>query len=324
LSRFAYGKKGSPNQAKTQTSIPIVENKSFGSMAELPASVVQRNDNRIDVPTTVDVLLGRGKPFQSHPGNQRMLRIIDEHRTRYLQADRSDKHDIIVEIIGAIRGSGGRFLRRVDYEHYWIEVSQSIAYRKVGHAFRSKARTNISETSTETMSPSVSREGGFMIGFNRVPSALPGRALLGERGGFSVGNGASSSLTARQLQSLLNAALVVNSTVPYPREMRPPAIGLWPELSLSGMLAPTPPLRERTTLLYHWHLLGVPRGVIGGIVSAPSGIALENALARSRMIESLSSHRGQINEALLHAGRRGTRDPFNEKWRNPECTTFEN
>jgi hypothetical protein len=278
-------------------------------------SDVQGNDNRIDVPSPVDVLMGRGKPFQSHRGNQQMLRIVDEHRPRYLQADRSDKHDIIENTIGVIRGSGGLFLRRVDYEHYWIEVSHSIAYRKVGHAFRSKARTNKSESSTNTTSrnllarsPSVSRDGGLMVGVNQVPSVLPGNDLLGrtnfpgERDGVSL-----EGITACQHQRLFNSALV-NPTAPYPIAMRlPPAIfGLRPELSVSARLAPPPPLTEQTLLLYHQHLLGAPRGVIGGIAGAPSDIALENALALSRMIESLSSHRGQPNEALLHAGRRGT------------------
>ena len=107
--------------------------------APQPSSSQRRN--RIDDPTPVGVLLGRGKPVQSHPGNQRMLRIVDEHRARYLQAERKDKHEIIEEIMRILQECGGRFLTRVDYENYWIEVSHSIAYRKVGHAFRSKART---------------------------------------------------------------------------------------------------------------------------------------------------------------------------------------
>jgi len=71
-----------------------------------------------------------------------MLSLVDKYRERYQQAERKEKHDIVEEVMGIISGSGGRFLRRVDYENYWIEVTHSIAYRKVGHAFRSKARKN--------------------------------------------------------------------------------------------------------------------------------------------------------------------------------------
>jgi hypothetical protein len=69
-----------------------------------------------------------------------MLVLVDKYRDRYQRAERKEKHDIVEEVMGIIGGSGGRFLRRVDYENYWVEVGHSIAYRKVGHAFRSKAR----------------------------------------------------------------------------------------------------------------------------------------------------------------------------------------
>eukprot|EP00980_Cylindrotheca_fusiformis_P031517 scaffold26495_cov103-Cylindrotheca_fusiformis.AAC.4 len=95
---------------------------------------------RVVQPADVDILLGRGKPFQNHPGNQRMLALVDKYRDRYQQAERKEKHDIVEEVMGIISGSGGRFLRRVDYENYWVEVKHPISYRKVGHAFRSKAR----------------------------------------------------------------------------------------------------------------------------------------------------------------------------------------
>lgn len=91
-------------------------------------------------PTDPDVILGRGKPFQNHPGNQRMLTIVDKYRERYQTAERKEKHDIVEEVMGIITGNGGKFLRRLDYENYWIEVPHAVAYRKVGHAFRSKAR----------------------------------------------------------------------------------------------------------------------------------------------------------------------------------------
>jgi len=108
--------------------------------------------NRVVLPADADILLGRGKPFQNHAGNQRMLGLVDKYRERYQQAERKEKHDIVEEVMGIIGGNGGRFLRRVDYENYWIEVSHAIAYRKVGHAFRSKARkVNSTNTTTSPM-----------------------------------------------------------------------------------------------------------------------------------------------------------------------------
>lgn len=94
-------------------------------------------------PRPADILLGRGKPFQSHPGNQFMLHAVDQLRDRYLCTDRKGKHNIIEHVLGLIKERGGRFLVRIDENEEnspWMEVKRSISYRKVGHAFRSKAR----------------------------------------------------------------------------------------------------------------------------------------------------------------------------------------
>lgn len=41
-----------------------------------------------------------------------------------------------------MKGNGGRFLEKIDdfSNSYWSEVEHSVAYRKIGHAFRSNAR----------------------------------------------------------------------------------------------------------------------------------------------------------------------------------------
>ena len=98
------------------------------------------SQEKIENPTDHDVLLGRGKPFQNHPGNRKMLGLVDQYRERYQRAERKEKHDIVEEVMELISSNGGRFLRHVDYENQWVEVSHPISYRKVGHAFRSKAR----------------------------------------------------------------------------------------------------------------------------------------------------------------------------------------
>ena len=131
---------------------------------------------KIFAPRKADVLLGRGKPFQSHPGNQRMLCLVDDYRKRYLQAERREKHAIVEGVMKTIRDSGGRFLIRVDYENYWVEVAHSIAYRKVGHAFRSKARMN-SEHGAGRSSSTGSQNVASLVGANAA--ALPAGFLGG-------------------------------------------------------------------------------------------------------------------------------------------------
>jgi len=98
--------------------------------------------NAIKTPNAHDVLLGRGKPFQNHDGNQSMLRIVDMYRKRYHESERAFKHEIIEEVLDIIKSKGGRFLERIDdfEKSFWNQVPHRMAYRKVGHAFRSNAR----------------------------------------------------------------------------------------------------------------------------------------------------------------------------------------
>lgn len=131
----------------------VFANPAFNSQKKLIMS--DAGKTRVVLPADVDILLGRGKPFQNHPGNQRMLGLVDKYRDRYQEAERKEKHDIVEEVMGIICGSGGRFLRRVDYENYWVEVNHSIAYRKVGHAFRSKARK---ADSSSKVAPPMTRQ----------------------------------------------------------------------------------------------------------------------------------------------------------------------
>ena len=103
-----------------------------------PTATIDACNHNGNEPAAADILLGRGKPFQSHPGNLIMLDIVDEKRAKYNLGDRKEKHRIIEHVLAEIRSRSGRFIMLVDES--WVEVKSSIAYRKVGHAFRSKAR----------------------------------------------------------------------------------------------------------------------------------------------------------------------------------------
>lgn len=61
-------------------------------------------------PRKEDVVLGRGKPSQNWPGNQRMLALCDAYRDRYHSVERAQKNKIIEEVRDIISSKGGRFL----------------------------------------------------------------------------------------------------------------------------------------------------------------------------------------------------------------------
>jgi hypothetical protein len=106
----------------------------------------------VDAPEPFDVLFGRGKPIQKHPGNKLLRLLIDQNCHRYNKAPRLERRAIANEIVQGIKSNHGklpgRFLRLCesaeqdaedDYE--WTEASDEVAIDKVSHCFR--ARRNL-------------------------------------------------------------------------------------------------------------------------------------------------------------------------------------
>lgn len=88
----------------------------------------------INVPFSHDVLLGKGTPFQFHPGNIRLRELIAEHFKQYDKAQRGEKKDIAAGIIETIRDRGGLFLKQDGAK--WNLVDDEVARLKVTTAFR--------------------------------------------------------------------------------------------------------------------------------------------------------------------------------------------
>jgi hypothetical protein len=92
-------------------------------------------------PTEYDVLFGRGKPFQDHPGNLRLHSIVNLYKPNYTQSRRHEKTAIAEDVVKLIKNDGkhiGRFLKQVDGK--WETVSDIEARAKVSHALRGKTR----------------------------------------------------------------------------------------------------------------------------------------------------------------------------------------
>ena len=88
-----------------------------------------------------DVLFGRGKPFQIHPGNVRLHQLVDERKHVYTMSRRDDKTMIATSIVNLIKREGGRFLRKYKNDKKkWMEVDDIVARNKVSHALRGTGR----------------------------------------------------------------------------------------------------------------------------------------------------------------------------------------
>jgi hypothetical protein len=101
----------------------------------LPGSVVHR------IPQNSDVLFGRDKMAQQHPGNTRYLNLIESAQDSYDTAPtKASRTMIATEIVVAIKSRGGLFLKHADGIVGWIEAGDVTAKEKVTNAFRSRRR----------------------------------------------------------------------------------------------------------------------------------------------------------------------------------------
>lgn len=103
--------------------------------------------NQLDYPATLDVLLGRGRPYQKFPGNLRLSNMIDARQGEYQAATQQlEKTAISNDILVAIKGMGARLLKRSNCGQYWVEVSDLVARDKVSHGFRNNAKRDSKNT----------------------------------------------------------------------------------------------------------------------------------------------------------------------------------
>ncbi|KAL3938861.1 MAG: hypothetical protein SGBAC_006316 [Bacillariaceae sp.] len=83
-----------------------------------------------------DILFGRGKGFQNHPGNQRMREIVEQYKIKYHTLRRTEKQDLIEAVYLELTEDGARFLKKLDKEDVWVNVDRPVALQKVSHTLR--------------------------------------------------------------------------------------------------------------------------------------------------------------------------------------------
>lgn len=101
------------------------------------------NETLVKYPQQLDVVLGRGRPFQEFPGNTKLAGLIDDYRVQYMSVDRRNKTKLSHALVQMVKDYGGRFLKRTeDGSGNWIEVSDDTAREKVSHGFRTRRRSH--------------------------------------------------------------------------------------------------------------------------------------------------------------------------------------
>jgi hypothetical protein len=107
---------------------------------------------KIDMPSRNDVLVGKGKPFQRHPGNVLLRQLVELRLAEYSGARKGEKTNLTRRVVQSIKDASGRFLKK-DNDGWWVEVSDTDARGKVAKTFGS---TRVSAN------PSLSQNPGFI------------------------------------------------------------------------------------------------------------------------------------------------------------------
>jgi hypothetical protein len=168
------------------------KSKESGVKSEGPSGALQR----VLSPTHFDVIFGKGKPLQKHPGNLRMRRIASVHKKNYLVSKR-EKLLLADMILQRIKNGGSepvRFMKRGDDGELWVEVDDYEAREKVRLALRC----------TKTEKPEPLDE---VIAQETASASLPVNqpSLPAIKAPMTV---TSSDIPRHSLESLRNEALV--------------------------------------------------------------------------------------------------------------------
>jgi len=159
-----------------------------------PSSRVAVSD--IYLPTSKDILFGRGKPFQQHAGNLRLSMMLESLQERYETLPRHEKTTLAEDVVRGFQANGSRFLRRATNDLdgvLWEEVKDSEAREKVSQLFRSmrqakqhtQQENSLGSNSTPpseapTSNAAQSRKRGRRNTYSDDPSGENGRGGAGK------------------------------------------------------------------------------------------------------------------------------------------------
>jgi len=88
-------------------------------------------------PSQFDVLLGQGRSYLGHPGNQQFHSLVEASSDRYDATNKTkEKACIRREIFDTIRCRGSFLTLENDQCFSWYEVTDDVADKKIGQALR--------------------------------------------------------------------------------------------------------------------------------------------------------------------------------------------
>jgi hypothetical protein len=125
-----------------------LDRSTIGSSSSCSSSMIPQISNHeisalsVALPTPNDVLFGRGKSIQDHPGNIAFVSLIESLYPQYdILETKQDKTEFSERVVQRFKALGGRFLKpHWKNPSFWQATDNAAARIKVSHAFRSRRR----------------------------------------------------------------------------------------------------------------------------------------------------------------------------------------
>ena len=247
------------------------------------ASADAAASTRIDRPGPFDVICGRGRPYQEHPGNKRLHEIAAVYKPKYLISKRRYKKGIAEMIVTSIKNDEtqpGRFLKRVDDENdeVWEDVSDEVAREKVSHVLRFKCKSSDSPSEASTSESGDNQSS--MLGQSQGEPLWNSRTLPAFGLPVAAGGSSASEVLLQPSHSTLNAQRAAALLNP-----QRPAVGTF------GILG-----RRATGGA---SISDMSSGTVGTGAGAPTNVRSETS-----PVDLLSNEQVFLLEALIHRRRR--------------------
>jgi hypothetical protein len=140
------------------------------------------NAERVQTAGENDIIFGRGKGLQRHPGNQRMRKLIGKYKEQYQSLERTRKRILVEAVYNEIVEVGARFLTKSPDEDTFFVVDVPTALLKVSNTLRCKKSLNQSvNNQKEARAQSalhVANSSPYAVGRAGIPSI---QSLLARR-----------------------------------------------------------------------------------------------------------------------------------------------
>jgi hypothetical protein len=130
----------------SKSPVPNLLPDTSGSLRMSPSKESSNDSGLLSSHGSFDIFCGRGIGFFDHPGNKRMLSIVQRYKAHYQAASKPEKYSITQHVVQIIQNSGdspAKFLKQIgtDTDTTWYELGDKEVHKKIAHTLRENKTT---------------------------------------------------------------------------------------------------------------------------------------------------------------------------------------